>query len=48
MKRSLWLPILLALLLAAFTPTGPGHYRFYCGSPGHAAAGMAGVFVVEP
>lgn len=31
-----------------FTPTQPGRYRFYCGTPGHAAAGMAGVLVVEP
>ncbi len=33
---------------AVFTPTEPGRYRFYCGSPGHEAAGMAGVLVVEP
>lgn len=33
---------------ATFTPTQPGSYRFYCGSPGHTAAGMAGVLVVEP
>lgn len=33
---------------AAFIPTEPGRYRFYCGSPGHEAAGMAGVLVVEP
>lgn len=31
-----------------FTPTGPGRYRFYCGSPGHETAGMFGVLVVEP
>jgi uncharacterized cupredoxin-like copper-binding protein len=31
-----------------FTPSGPGRYRFYCGSPGHAAAGMVGELVVEP
>jgi uncharacterized cupredoxin-like copper-binding protein len=31
-----------------FTPTEPGRYRFYCGSPGHEAAGMVGVLVVEP
>lgn len=48
MKRSLWLLILPALLLAAFTPTEPGRYRFYCGSPGHEAAGMVGLLVVEP
>ncbi|MBE2240853.1 MAG: cupredoxin domain-containing protein [Caldilineaceae bacterium] len=33
---------------AVFTPTAPGRYRFYCGSPGHATAGMVGVLVVEP
>ena len=33
---------------AVFTPTEPGSYRFYCGSPGHEAAGMEGVLVVEP
>lgn len=33
---------------ATFTPAEPGRYRFYCGSPGHAAAGMEGVLVVEP
>lgn len=33
---------------AVFTPAEPGRYRFYCGSPGHAAAGMVGVLVVEP
>lgn len=33
---------------AALTPAEPGRYRFYCGSPGHAAAGMEGVLVVEP
>lgn len=31
-----------------FTPATPGRYRFYCGSPGHEAAGMTGVLVVEP
>jgi uncharacterized cupredoxin-like copper-binding protein len=31
-----------------FTPTEPGRYRFYCSSPGHEAAGMAGALVVEP
>lgn len=29
-------------------PEQVGRYRFYCGAPGHAAAGMAGVLVVEP
>jgi len=33
---------------AVFTPTQPGRYRFYCGAPGHAAAGMEGVLVVDP
>ncbi len=33
---------------AAFTPSEPGRYRFYCGSPGHEAAGMTGVLVVDP
>jgi plastocyanin len=33
---------------ATFTPTAAGRYRFYCGSPGHEAAGMASVLVVEP
>ncbi len=31
-----------------FTPQTPGRYRFYCGTPGHEAAGMVGVLVVEP
>lgn len=31
-----------------FTPPAPGRYRFYCGTPGHEAAGMVGVLVVEP
>ena len=31
-----------------FTPGQAGRYRFYCGSPGHEAAGMTGTFVVEP
>lgn len=31
-----------------FTPTEPGRFRFYCGHPGHEAAGMVGVLVVEP
>jgi uncharacterized cupredoxin-like copper-binding protein len=33
---------------AVFTPVEPGRYRFYCGAPGHEAAGMAGVIIVEP
>jgi uncharacterized cupredoxin-like copper-binding protein len=31
-----------------FTPEQAGQYTFYCGSPGHQAAGMVGVLVVEP
>lgn len=31
-----------------FTPPAAGRYRFYCGTPGHEAAGMVGVLVVEP
>lgn len=31
-----------------FLPEQTGRYRFYCGAPGHAAAGMEGVLVVEP
>lgn len=31
-----------------FTPDKPGRYTFYCGSPGHQAAGMAGTLIVEP
>ena len=30
-----------------FTPEQAGSYTFYCGSPGHMAAGMDGVLVVE-
>lgn len=30
-----------------FTPEAVGHYTFYCGSPGHVAAGMTGVLIVE-
>ena len=33
---------------ATITPHQPGRYRFYCGTPGHEAAGMVGVLVVEP
>ena len=32
----------------AFTPEQAGRYAFYCGSPGHEAAGMIGMLVVEP
>lgn len=31
-----------------FTPQQAGRYRFYCGTPGHEAAGMVGVLVVGP
>lgn len=31
-----------------FTPEQAGQYTFYCGSPGHRAAGMAGTLVVDP
>ena len=31
-----------------FTPEQAGRYRFYCGSPGHEAAGMTGTLVVAP
>lgn len=31
-----------------FTPAAAGEYDFYCGAPGHRAAGMAGKLVVEP
>jgi plastocyanin len=30
------------------TPNQPGRYVYYCGSPGHHAAGMEGVLIVEP
>lgn len=30
-----------------FTADAPGRYTFYCGSPGHQAAGMVGTLVVE-
>ncbi len=30
-----------------FTPSRPGIYTFYCGSPGHQAAGMVGTLQVE-
>jgi plastocyanin len=31
-----------------FTPEKPGSYPFYCGSPGHEAAGMVGTLIVTP
>ena len=30
-----------------FTPDHPGIYTFYCGSPGHKAAGMTGKLIVK-
>lgn len=32
----------------SFTPEKPGQYTFYCGSPGHHAAGMVGTLIVSP
>jgi uncharacterized cupredoxin-like copper-binding protein len=32
----------------SFTPEIPGRYPFYCSSPGHEMAGMAGTLIVEP
>ena len=34
-------------LEVTFTPNGPGSFPFYCGSPGHEAAGMMGTLIVE-
>lgn len=31
-----------------FTPEVSGSYSFYCGSPGHKAAGMVGTLLVTP
>jgi plastocyanin len=31
----------------SFTPEKPGRYPFYCSSPGHEMAGMAGTLIVE-
>lgn len=31
-----------------FTPAKPGRFAYYCGSPGHRAAGMEGVLIVDP
>ncbi len=31
-----------------FTPTVPGVYDFYCGTPGHKAAGMVGRIIIDP
>jgi plastocyanin len=33
---------------SSFTPEKPGRYPFYCSSPGHEMAGMAGTIIVEP
>jgi uncharacterized cupredoxin-like copper-binding protein len=33
---------------AIFIPEKPGRYPFYCSSPGHEMAGMAGTLIVEP
>jgi len=33
--------------LALFTPTKPGTYTFYCSLPGHQAAGMQGMLIVD-
>jgi plastocyanin len=33
---------------SSFTPEKPGRYPFYCSSPGHEMAGMAGTLIVEP
>jgi uncharacterized cupredoxin-like copper-binding protein len=32
----------------SFIPEKPGRYPFYCSSPGHEMAGMAGTLIVEP
>jgi uncharacterized cupredoxin-like copper-binding protein len=34
--------------LALFRPTESGAYTFYCGVPGHRAAGMVGTLLVVP
>ena len=34
--------------LALFRPTQPGSYTFYCGVPGHRAAGMVGTLSISP
>jgi plastocyanin len=30
------------------TPAKPGRFAYYCGSPGHRAAGMEGALIVDP
>jgi uncharacterized cupredoxin-like copper-binding protein len=37
-----------ATQIIRLTPEHPGRYAFYCGSPGHRAAGMEGTLIVEP
>lgn len=37
-----------AALKISFTPQQAGRYRFYCGAPGHAGAGMEGILIVKP
>lgn len=37
-----------ATQIVRFTPAKPGRYAYYCGSPGHRAAGMEGTLIVEP
>lgn len=37
-----------ATQVVRLTPTKPGRYAYYCGSPGHRAAGMEGVLIVDP
>jgi len=34
-------------LQVTFTADEPGRFPFYCGSPGHEAAGMMGTLIVE-
>ena len=35
------------ILELTITPEQTGRYRFYCGSPGHEAAGMVGMLIVD-
>ncbi|NJN84625.1 MAG: cupredoxin domain-containing protein [Caldilineaceae bacterium] len=34
-------------LTVTFTPDKSGRYEFYCGTPGHRAAGMVGTLIVQ-